>query len=189
MERLKYLLKNIGDFSDEEMRLTMSNISSQEYTKGHSLVKEGTISKSIFYINEGFVRTYQLIDGREKTISFGKPGQFIASINGLVSNSPSDENIETITPTEIITLDSEKLEYLKHRIPKIAFLTNKLFKEILDCKEKRIKDFINLNATERYRFFVMNNPDLAKVVSINHLASYLGAAPETISRVRSKIIF
>jgi len=189
MEKLKYILKNIGNFSEEELELTLSNLTSQKCIKGTSLVKEGRTSKSIFFIAEGFVRTYQLVDGRDKTISFGKPNQFVASINGLLSNSPSDEYIETITPAEIIFLDSEKLEYLKHTIPKISFLMNKMFKEILDCKERRIKDFINLNATERYRLFVNQNPELIKVVSINHLASYLGAAPETISRVRSKIIF
>jgi len=189
MERLKLLLKNLGEFSEEEVDLTVSNLRSRSCKKGTTLIEEGKISQTIFYISSGFMRTYQLVDGTEKTINFVSANQFVASTNGLMANAPSDEFIETITDAEIIYLDAEKLEYLKHSVPKISFLMNKLFKEILDCKERRIRDFITLNSTERYRLFVEQNPELMKVVSINYLASYLGVAPETISRIRSKIIF
>ncbi len=189
MKRLEGILRNLGNFSEEECQLTLSNVRLETHKKGTALVKEGKISKNIFFIASGYMRTYQLIDGRDKTISFGKPGQFMASTNGLVSNSPSDEYIETVSDVEVMSLDAEKLEYLQHSIPKISFLINIMLKEILECKEERIKDFINLNATDRYRLFVEHIPDLIKVVSINHLASYLGTAPETLSRIRSKIIF
>jgi len=189
MDKLIGILKNLGKFTDEEIKVTTSNLNIHQLEKGEILEKEGSFSNKIYFISEGFLRTYQLIDGNDKTISFGKPKQFIAPSFGLGIGVPSEENIESISTAEVISLDAEKLEYLKHSIPKISFLMNIMYKEILDCKESRIKNFINLNSTERYRFFVENHPEIMQVVSINHLASYLGVAPETISRIRSKIIF
>ena len=188
MEQLEEMLTKIGDFKQEEVNLVLNNVTERLIPKGTILIREGQFSKQIFFILAGYLRTYQLVDGKDKSISFGQPRQFIVASN-MFSDLPAEENIESITEAKVVSLDAEKLDYLKHRIPKISFLMNQLFQEVLDCKERRIKDFIHLSSTERYRNFVLHHPELLKVVSINHLSSYLGVAPETISRIRGKIIF
>jgi len=40
--------------------------------------------------------------------------------------------------------------------------------------------------TERYRYIEKNNPRLLQRVSLTQIASYLGIARETLSRIRAK---
>ena len=41
------------------------------------------------------------------------------------------------------------------------------------------------NATERYIYFKKLYPDLSERVPQRHIATYLGIAPESLSRIRS----
>jgi hypothetical protein len=40
--------------------------------------------------------------------------------------------------------------------------------------------------TERYRYIEKNNPKLLQRISLSQMASYLGIARETLSRIRAK---
>ena len=70
---------------------------------------------------------------------------------------------------------------------------NVAFKEIWICllesamryKIYRENGFLVENATERYIHFKKIYPDLSKRVPQRHIATYLGIAPESLSRIRS----
>lgn len=189
MQNLIGLLQGTGYFDEAAITKITSTLKVESVKKGTTLIRDGQYFNKVIFLSEGYIRTYQLHDGRERTMSFGKPLQFVGSLIGFTTGLAADEYMETITPAEIIIIDSERLDYLKCEIPQIAFLTNDSLKHMLECKENRIRDFISKTAKERYRSFSTSYPELMKVVSINHLSSFLGVAPETISRIRSEVIF
>jgi hypothetical protein len=54
--------------------------------------------------------------------------------------------------------------------------------------ENRIMTFLSMNAEERYHRFVELNPELASQIPLRYLASMLGMSPETLSRMRRKLV-
>jgi hypothetical protein len=58
------------------------------------------------------------------------------------------------------------------------------------CVERdlRLKKILHLKATEKYEWFLENYADIYKVSKLADIASFLGIKPETLSRVRRKII-
>jgi CRP-like cAMP-binding protein len=54
------------------------------------------------------------------------------------------------------------------------------------AKDKRIVHSLTADAEERYSDFMQTYPSIAQRVPQHMLASYLGIAPETLSRVRRK---
>ena len=58
--------------------------------------------------------------------------------------------------------------------------------EFLQTEEKLIS-LLFTNASERYTSLLENNPDLLQRIPLEHLASYLGITPVSLSRIRAKL--
>jgi hypothetical protein len=56
-------------------------------------------------------------------------------------------------------------------------------------KSNREKDFLTKSAEERYIELLSKRVDIIKMVSVNKIAKYLGIHPDSLSRIRKKIIF
>ncbi|MEL7003638.1 MAG: cyclic nucleotide-binding protein, partial [Bacteroidota bacterium] len=54
--------------------------------------------------------------------------------------------------------------------------------------EDRIFSLISMSAEERYTYFLQTKPELLRQVPLQYIASILGMTPETLSRIRRKII-
>ncbi len=189
MITLAQVLSQIQSIEKDRINWILNAVENQQFEKGTILQREGSIKNKIFFVSHGYLRTFQNIDGKLRTINFAKPGMFVTSSLASNFSEKSQESIETISKARITSLTTEKFEQLIIKIPQLSFLMNKVLQEVLECKERRIRQFINFDSRDRYKWFVEHNPELARVVSVNHLSSYLGVAPETISRIRAKVIF
>ncbi|WP_052258757.1 Crp/Fnr family transcriptional regulator [Sphingobacterium sp. T2] len=54
--------------------------------------------------------------------------------------------------------------------------------------EERIYSHIAMSAEERYQLFFQNNKDLFNQIPLQYIASMLGITPETLSRIRKKLL-
>lgn len=57
--------------------------------KGTILLREGQISTDTYFVLDGLVRQYSLLDGTEKTTGFFGAGQWVLSLNDETEPSPS----------------------------------------------------------------------------------------------------
>lgn len=56
--------------SQEEIEAIVATMTIQQYPKGKILLKEGQISNEVYFVLEGCVRQYFMVDGEEKTNNF-----------------------------------------------------------------------------------------------------------------------
>jgi hypothetical protein len=54
--------------------------------------------------------------------------------------------------------------------------------------EDRVFSFLSMSSEERYEYLSQSKPDLLQHIPLQYLASMLGVTPETLSRIRKKII-
>ena len=94
---------------------------------------------------------------------------------------------ETLKDTTILWMDVLKLKKL--------FVENETFKDIyIICLENGLRykiyregEFLLKNAMERYLQFCKDYPDLVENVKQSYIATYLGIAPESLSRIRKTL--
>jgi CRP-like cAMP-binding protein len=79
---LKYF-QRIMPLSQEEIEAIVETMNIQYYKKGTVLLKEGQISTEVYFVLEGCVRQFYLVDGDEKTNNFFTEEQWVISMNSF----------------------------------------------------------------------------------------------------------
>jgi CRP-like cAMP-binding protein len=175
--------------NSEEMEKFKSDLKQRDLKKGDYFISSEQVSRNIAFIESGYLRTFHLDEnGHEITTEFNQPDTFCGSYYSFYTHEPSFEFIEAITDCELLLLSYNSLQKLYAE----SYLVNVFGRTLLEkaCVERdlRLKKILHLKATEKYEWFLENYADIYKVSKLADIASFLGIKPETLSRVRRKII-
>ena len=152
-------------------------------------VTEGKYCNHIAIIISGFMRTYHIDEaGNEITSGFGAPGSFTSSYYSFYSRKPSFEYIQAITDCEALLLSYNNLQQLYSHSFNINVLGRKIVEQSCISKELYLKQMISLKASDRYKWFMDEYPEVNRIAQLQHIATFLGIKPETLSRIRGKAI-
>ena len=155
--------------------------------KGTVLLKEGQYSKDGYFVLKGCIRIYYIIDGEEKTTAFYTEMEGITP-NCVISKAPSEYHIAT-TEDVVITISNPDMEAeIFEKFPKFETLCRILSEELLSKQKIDFDDFKTSSPEERYLNMLQKRPDLIQRVPQHQLASYLGIKPQSLSRLRARII-
>ena len=186
MQNLLTLINSIKpmneDFTAELKALTARKFVS----KGNDLLKAGSISDRMYFIETGLVRGYYLKDGKDITTGFIKENGIIISPVSFYTRQPTFEYIETVEDSVLWSLTSVDIGHLYERYPLFNFVGRIITEQYYVRSELRAHHLRNLTAEERCQNFFCTYQDLLNRVSSKHIASFLGITPETYSRIRAK---
>ena len=155
--------------------------------KGTILLKEGQISNEGYFVLKGCLRTYYLVDGEEKTTAFHTELEGITP-NCVAAKTPSKYYIEAIEDS-IITISNPDMESdMFDEIPKFETMCRLLSEELLSKQQVNFDDFKTSSPEQRYKDLLQKRPDLIQRVPQHQLASFLGIKPQSLSRIRARIV-
>lgn len=155
--------------------------------KGSILLKEGQYSNESYFVLKGCIRTYYVIDGEEKTTAFYTEMEGVTP-SCVLKKSPSDYYMVTAEDS-ILTVSNEEMEgEIFEKFPKFESLCRVLSEELLAQNQGSFDEFKTSSPEQRYLNLMQNRPDLLQRVPQHQLASYLGITPQSLSRMRSRII-
>ena len=72
-------------------------------------------------------------------------------------------------------------------VPAWATFVRRLTQEVQQYTENILEELQTETADTRYRRLLHDRPQLVQRVPLRHLASYLGIAPQSLSRIRRKL--
>ncbi|MEO1714918.1 MAG: Crp/Fnr family transcriptional regulator, partial [Bacteroidota bacterium] len=99
---------------------------------------------------------------------------------------PATEYIASIEPCDLYRMPQKTaIELLK--LPAWNTFVRKLTQEVQFYTENILEELQNQTAEERYRQLLEQESALIQRLPLKHLASYLGIAPQSLSRIRKKI--
>lgn len=156
--------------------------------KGTLILREGQISTNCYSILEGCIRQYYLIDGEERTTFFYTEGQTIYAQRGSNKARPAKHYLACVEDTTITMMTQEDENELFRRFPRFERLSRIALEEELGNYQEMMANFMTSSPEERYLRLLKNRPDLLDRVPHYQLASYLGVKPESLSRIRKRIM-
>lgn len=156
----------------------------KQFLKGEILLKQGQICKNIVFVEEGYLRTFFDKDGTDINTNFTFEGNFTTNLKSLRSASSSDTTIQAGEPTTVYEFDKGKLLELYKISAEIESFGRKLLEQLLIAQEEHTNLFKIYSPAERYQYLQTYKPEILQRISLSQIASYLGVARETLSRIR-----
>jgi CRP-like cAMP-binding protein len=155
--------------------------------KGTILLKEGQKSEDNYFVLKGCIRKYYIIDGEEKTTAF------FSELEGFTpdcvkSKTPSEYYMSCVEDTIQIVANPDMEVELFTKFPKFELMCRVLSEELLARQHINFDEFKTSSPEQRYLNLMQKRPDLIERVPQHQLASFLGIKPQSLSRLRARII-
>ncbi len=115
------------------------------------------------------------------------PGHFVAPYNSILRGEASNLYIQALKDSVVVTFDYNACAVLASDHICWQTILRKITEGAYLQKEKRESDLLFYDAETRYANFMREFPDLARNIKQQHIASFLGMSPETLSRIKRKI--
>ncbi|MBS1689090.1 MAG: Crp/Fnr family transcriptional regulator [Bacteroidetes bacterium] len=180
-------LKQISPLSEKAIEAFSEMTKEEELSKGHLLIKAGTVCNYIYFIEAGLSRTFYYKDGKDVTDWISAEGSFAASVVSFITRQPDIRNVELLEPSRICAISYANLEKLYADYHEIERLGRLLVSYGLVQLQNRFDDLHFASAQERYMKLMNTQPSLINRVPLGMIASYLGITQETLSRIRAKV--
>jgi CRP-like cAMP-binding protein len=157
--------------------------------EGEILLEEGKIANEIFFVCKGVLKIVSINDkGNEIIHFFFSENQFCTILKSFTENTFSTDRIQAAFDTEVIVFKKNKLEFLYHDLPYFKNMLDNIFQQALLNKVELRNFYLGEDATSRYQKFIVRQANIASRVSQTDIASYLGIAKQSLSRIKKNTL-
>lgn len=173
--------------TEEEKNAILSLDIFRSVKKGTTLLKEGQKSKDSYFVLKGCIRTYYIIDGEEKTTAFHTEMEALTP-PCVINKAPSEHYVSCTEDTILTVSNSDMGVEINSKFPKFELMCRVLSEELLAKQQTDFDEFKTSSPEQRYLNLLQSRPDLVQRVPQHQLASYLGIKPQSLSRLRARIL-
>ena len=157
----------------------------REILKNELILKEGKICRHLYFLESGLLRYFILKDGIEVTKFFTIAPYCFTSQASFNTKIPSKENIQAIEESVIWETTYEE-NYRLLELKSWNLFARKITQEVQFFTEEILEELQSETAENRYIKMLNNQGELIQRLPQKILASYLGIAPQSLSRIRRK---
>lgn len=176
-------------------------IDEQHYEEFCQHLKVLTIKRSEFFLEQdqfcdflgfldgGMLRSYYINDrGEDINFNFHMRGSFFSDYESLILGKKTTINIKACMESKIILLNKKDLNNLYKKDPYWQEFGRKMAEVIYLQVKKRMEELLCLSPEKRFSRLLLENPEIFQLVPQKHIASYLGVRPQSLSRLRTRIL-
>ena len=127
------------------------------------------------------------MDGEEKTTAFYTEMEALTP-PCVVSKTPSEYYISCTEDTILSVSNVDMEEEVNRKFPKFDIMCRVLSEELLAKQRIDFDEFKTSSPEQRYLNLLQNRPDLIQRVPQHQLASFLGMKPQSLSRLRARVL-
>lgn len=186
-KQLRGFISSLVPIPENDWTLFNGSLFYKEYKKGELLLRAGDIENYMYFLAEGVIRIFQDKNNIEYTLRFNFPISAFNSYVSFITRTPSMINVEAITDIKVFRMSYNDMQILYEQ-SKMAERIGRRMIELLyvqrELKELRMN---SQTAEGSYLELLKSNSVLTLQIPQKYVASYLGIAPESLSRIKNKI--
>ena len=173
------------DLNADEIALIRDSFKQIEYKANEFLLQGGNVANKFYYVIEGLVRVFHMEDEKEINTVLVADNSFVSAFLSFIEQKPSMEFIQALEPTTTLAITYEKMQNLYENIRN----WDKIGRIIAEHNFRRMAGrvvFLQMKSGKnKYLSFLESaDPKVIQRTPSIHIASYLGMAPESLSRIR-----
>lgn len=187
-QRLSAYFSRYRKLSDHEKTVIEQHAVIKSLPKGASLLREGEAVRMNFFVLKGCIRQYYLADGQENTSNFFTEDDWIMPFVHHSRNGLSAYYLECLEETQLVVADNERGNAMLREFPEFQQIAQEVLEQEIMRQQHALAKYINESAEQRYLSMQESRPDLINRLPQYLIASYIGVKPESLSRIRRRIV-
>ena len=180
------LQEHFGQLTDQELSIIRSYFYEEKLQKNSFFTKSDKICDRLSIIKSGILRVYTLSNGKEITQWISTENYLLTEVMGFFFEQPNRWNIQTLTETELLTINKTNYLRLCKEFPKWNEIEKRFIVKCFAMLENRVFSHLSMTAEERYDLYFEQNKEIFNLVPLQYIASVLGMTAETFSRIRKR---
>jgi CRP-like cAMP-binding protein len=185
---IEYFLETLSKsitLSEVDKLVIRQNTQIRKVKKRQFFLQEGDICKYAGFVAVGCLKTYSMDNGGvEHVYQFAIEGWWVSDMYSHLTGEPATYNIEALEDSVIVVMDIESRDQIFTKVPQYEHFTRILLEKNYVANQRRLNLMLGSSAEERYLIFINKYPEIVQRVPQHSIASYLGIAPESLSRIR-----
>jgi CRP-like cAMP-binding protein len=193
---MKYFKKMIEHFitvDDDEWNSICAKLKTVTVSKGTVIHRSGSVFSEIWFVKSGLSRSYFTdVNGKDFTWQLYFRGRSTHGLNHFLDdsvsfyeNTGSMLNFEALEDSVFYTISLAELDEFLSKNKKWEHLARIwLHDTYFAATYKRVISLMSETAKARYERLLDEYPSITKQVKSYHIASYLGIAPQTLSKLK-----
>lgn len=184
MNKLLEMLSAMHPLSNEFQQALSKRIVTLSLPKNHILLNAAHVSDDAFFLETGFAMSFQYVKGRKHVEEFFPEGRIVVSPLSFFQRLPSKETIQLLEQSDVLHISFESVMWLLDNFPEANVIYRITMNSYYEQSRDRIRDFQRLTAMQRYGKMNEIYPNVKHLVPLEQIATYLGIAPQHLSRLR-----
>jgi hypothetical protein len=171
------------------VKMTMKEVLYETtYEKDARILNFGDTQQVVWFLMEGLLREIRMNQKtlKEKTSWFWPSKNFCYTDPGFFSQQPSERAIEASQKCKVVFISYPDWSALKSEFEEIEVLTEMIRAMCNKMKMEHMEDMKLLSIEERYLDKEEILDYLFPRTQLNYIADYMGMAPDTLGRLRSR---
>lgn len=186
-EKLTAYFEKFRPLAADEKAAILDDMVVQTFKKGTVLLHENQVSTECYFVLEGCVRQYYMVEGQEKTTGFFTEDQWVLSIESFTQKTPAGHYFICLEDSTLVIGTEKKENDLYRKFPAFETLSRMVLEKVISEQQTLLVSYVTDSPEQRYLKILKSRPQLLNRIPQYQLASYLGVTPESLSRIRKRI--
>jgi CRP-like cAMP-binding protein len=187
-ESLKTYCKTKVPLTAEEIKLIDNYFEIKELKKKNFLLQDGRICDFIGFIDVGTIRHFHIKDGIEKTCDISFENSWVTDFQSFTHSTTCIMNLQAMEGTTVFIIRRENLHKLYTECNKYETFGRLMAEQVAQRATEIAMSLSSDKPEERFQNLIKKQPDLFQRVPQKYIANFLGVSPESLSRIRNRII-
>lgn len=175
--------------SEEEVEAFKELLQPKMIKKNAFFVQEGDRAKYLAFVISGGLHSYSIDEKGEKhVIQIALEEHWITDPYSFFSQEKALYTVQALMDTEVLLITKENHDKACDKFPRIERFFRLLVQNAYVHLLQRVAQINSDTAEERYLKLIKSHPNIIQQVPQYYIASYLGIKPQSLSRIRKKML-